>query len=98
METNYMGRLPMNINEVIPNPKSDAKHITGLVKESGKISGYQLSDGTIVPKEQGVSMAKQGDIAGVAVATNQGTEYLRALPDGKESNNLGSLPTVETPS
>ena len=29
----------------VPNPKADAKEIVGLVKSSGKITGYQLSDG-----------------------------------------------------
>ena len=29
----------------IPEPKSDAVTITGLVKEHGRIAGYQLPDG-----------------------------------------------------
>ena len=29
----------------IPTPKADAKEIVGLVKSSGKITRYQLSDG-----------------------------------------------------
>ena len=33
-------------------------------------------------------MAKMGEIAGVAVATNKGNEYLRSLPDENENNNL----------
>ena len=36
-------------------------------------------------------MAKMGEIAGVAVATNKGNEYLRSLPDDNENNNLGNL-------
>ena len=78
----------------IPSPKSDAKEIVGLVKSSGRITGYQLSDGTTVSKEEGVSMAKAGDIQGVGIAHRKDTEYLKALPDGKENNNLGSLPSV----
>lgn len=39
-------------------------------------------------------MAKAGDIRGVGVAHRKDTEYLKALPDGSENNNLGSLPTV----
>lgn len=78
----------------IPTPKSDAKEIVGLVKSSGRITGYQLSDGSTVSKEEGVSMAKAGDIQGVGVAHRKDTEYLKALPDGKENNNLGSLPSV----
>lgn len=78
----------------IPTPKADAKEIVGLVKSSGKITGYQLSDGQVVSKEQGVAMAKSGDIYGVGVAHRNDSEYLKALPDGKENNNLGNLPSV----
>ncbi len=78
----------------VPSPKSDAKEITGLLKTGGKITGYQLSDGTTLSKEEGVAMAKAGEIRGVGVAHRKDTEYLKALPDGSENNNLGSLPTV----
>ena len=46
----------------VPTPKADAKEIIGLVKSSGKITGYRLSNGVTVSKEEGVSMAKAGDI------------------------------------
>lgn len=78
----------------IPTPKADAKEIVGLVKSSGKITGYQLSDGQIVSKQEGVDMAKNGNIQGVGVAHRNDSEYLKALPDGKENNNLGNLPSV----
>lgn len=78
----------------VPQPKSDAKEITGLLKSGGKITGYQLSDGATISKEEGVAMAKAGEIRGVGVAHRKDTEYLKALPDGSENNNLGSLPTV----
>ncbi len=78
----------------VPQPKSDAKEITGLLKTGGKITGYQLSDGATISKEEGISMAKAGEIRGVGVAHRKDTEYLKALPDGSENNNLGSLPTV----
>ncbi len=86
--------LPMMSLNEIPTPKNDAKKITALVKESGKVKGYQLSDGQTISKAEGVSMAKNGDIEGVGVATNQGTEYLKSLPDGDENNNLGNLPSI----
>ena len=86
--------FPASINEVTPTPDADALSITGLIKTSGKISGYQLSDGEKIPKEQGVQMAKANKIKGVAVAVKQGTEYLRTLPDGDENNNLGNLPSI----
>ena len=78
----------------VPTPKTDAKEIVGLVKSSGKISGYQLSDGSTVSKEEGVSMAKAGEIQGVGVAHRKDSEYLKSLPDGTENNNLGNLPSV----
>ena len=72
----------------------DAKHIVGLVKEGGRITGYQLSDSSIVEKQQAVDMAKQGQIAGVGIAHRGDTEYLKSIPDGSENNNLGNLPSV----
>ncbi|NLL78647.1 MAG: DUF3892 domain-containing protein [Clostridiales bacterium] len=73
---------------------SDAKDIVGLVKSKGRITGYQLSDGETVSKEQGVAMAKAGDIQGVGIAHRNGSEYLKSLPDGNEGNNLGNLPSI----
>lgn len=78
----------------VPDVKSDAKDIVGLVKSNGRISGYQLSDGRTVTKEKGVAMAKAGEIRGVGVAHRNDTEYLKSLPDGAENNNLGNLPSV----
>ena len=78
----------------VPSPKADAKEIVGLVKSGGRITGYQLSDGAVVSKEEGVTMAKNGDIQGVGIAHRKDTEYLKALPDGTENNNLGNLPSV----
>ncbi len=87
-------QLPYAALDEVPNPKSDAKKIIGLVKSSGKISGYQLSDGSTVSKEEGVAMAKAGDIKGVGIAHRKDSEYLKSLPDGTEGNNLGNLPSV----
>jgi len=84
---------PSGINQHQSTAGPDGLSIVGLIKKSGKISGYQLSDGSTVSKEQGVELARQNKIRGVAVATNQGTEYLRALPDGAENNNLSNLPS-----
>ncbi|MBQ7919181.1 MAG: DUF3892 domain-containing protein [Lachnospiraceae bacterium] len=78
----------------VPTPAADAKTITAVVKSRGRIKGYQLSDGTIVSKEEGVIMAKEGQIKGVGVAHRKDTEYLKALPDENENNNLSSLPSV----
>ena len=89
-----IGNLPANINIMNPVPNKDAKSITGLVRTHGKISGYELSDGRVLSKDEGVALAKQGGIRGVAIASRNGSEYLRSLPDGDESNNLGDLPSA----
>ena len=78
----------------IPQAKANAKRIVGLVKEGGRVTGYQLSDRSIVKKQQAVEMAKQGQIAGVGIAHRRDTEYLKSIPDGSENNNLGKLPSV----
>ena len=83
-----------NTLDQIPQANSNAKRIIALVKESGKITGYQLSDNSIVEKQQAVIMAKHGQIAGVGIAHRGDTEYLKSIPDGSENNNLGNLPSV----
>ena len=97
MEQQHRGRignLPANINIMNPVPNKDAKSITGLVRKNGRIAGYELSDGRVLSKQEGVALAKQGGIRGVAIASRNGTEYLRSLPDGDESDNLGDLPSA----
>lgn len=78
----------------IPQVNSNAKRIVALIKEGGKVTGYQLSDNSIVEKQQAVDLAKQGQIAGVGIAHRGDTEYLKSIPDGSENNNLGNLPSV----
>lgn len=86
--------LARNALDEIPEAKSDAKDIVGLVKSSGRVTGYQLSDGSTVSKEDGVEMAKNGDIKGVGIAHRKDSEYLKSLPDGEEGNNLNNLSSV----
>ena len=93
-DTSLTAALAQNTLDEIPQPKSDAREIVGLVKHSGKIDGYQLSDGSTVSKEEGVRMAKEGDIRGVGVAHRGDTEYLKSITDGSDNNNLGNLPSV----
>lgn len=93
-DTELTASLAKNTLDEIPRPKSDAKEIVGLIRHSGKIDGYRLSDNSTVSKAEGVQMAKNGDIKGVGVAHRGDTEYLKSIPDGSENNNLGSLPTV----
>ncbi len=86
--------LVKNTLDQIPQAAADAKRIVGLVKESGRITGYKLSDETFVKKPEAVKMAKQGKISGVGVAHRRDTEYLKSIPNGQEDDNLGNLPAV----
>ena len=89
-----IGNLPKNINKEVPTPNADAVRICKLIKDSGEVVGYELSNGVKVDKSQAIQMTKSGEISGVAVATNKGNEYLRSLPDESEENNLGNLPSI----
>ena len=93
-DTNLGAKLAYAALDDVPSPKSDAKEIVGLVKSSGRITGYQLSDGATVSKEEGVAMAKAGEIQGVGIAHRKDSEYLKSLPDDTEDNNLSNLPSV----
>lgn len=93
-ENEFGAALARNALDEIPQSSGSAKDIVGLVKSSGRITGYQLSDGRTVSKEEGVAMAKAGEINGVGIAHRGDTEYLKSIPDGTESNNLGNLPSV----
>ncbi len=86
--------LIKNTLDEIPEAKADARRIVGLVKENGRVTGYQLSDKTVVEKSRAVQMAKQGEIAGVGVAHRGNNEYLKSIPNEKENDNLGNLPSV----
>lgn len=90
MEENNFAK---NTLDQIPEPNANAKRIVGLVKEGGRITGYKLSDERFVSKQDAVSMAKQGQIAGVGIAHRGDTEYLKAIPNGSENDNLGNLPS-----
>lgn len=89
-----MNNYSNNWNEVNPVASPDAQSIARLIKSGGKVTGYELSNGNQITREEGVQMAKAGQIKGVAVAVNQGTEYLRSFADGSESNNLDTLPSI----
>ncbi|MBQ2316288.1 MAG: DUF3892 domain-containing protein [Clostridia bacterium] len=86
--------LAKNTLDQIPQASPDANRIVGLVRESGKITGYKLSDESVVSKSDAVQMAKQGKIAGVGIAHRGDTEYLKSIPNQNENDNLGNLPAV----
>lgn len=91
---NTANMLAINAMDSIPKANPDAAEITGLVKRSGRVTGYRLSDGRVVTREEGVALAKKGEIAGVGIAHRRDTEYLKSIPDGSDENNLSNLPTV----
>jgi hypothetical protein len=86
--------LPMNALSEIPEPGENAKQITALKKDGGHVTGYQLSDGTVLDTPEAVNLAKQGGVAGVGISHRNGNEYLKSLPDDTENNNLSNLPSV----
>jgi hypothetical protein len=86
--------LPMRAMREVPKPNPNAEKITGLVKERGRVSGYQLASGKIVGKDEAINLARGGGIQGVGISSRKGSEYLKSLPDGSGMNNLNALPTV----
>ena len=95
MKDSLKSELPKLAMDDIPTPDKDVVTITGLVKEHGRISGYQLSDDRVVSRSEGVELARSGGIRGVGIAHNKDTEYLKSIPDDTEGNNLSSLPTIQ---
>ena len=86
--------LAKNALQDIPAPNANAKEIVGLTKDSGRVTGYKLSDGEILPKSDAVALAREGGIKDVGISARNGEEYLKSIPDGTEDNNLSHLPTV----
>ena len=88
-----LSKLPMMAMEYVPEPNENAKQIVSLIKDEGKVTGYELEDGRILNKEEAVELTKQNGIRGVGVASRKGNEYLKSLPDEKDENNLSNLPS-----
>ena len=70
-----LSKLPMMAMEYVPEHNENAKQIVSLIKEEGKVTGYELEDGKILNKEEAVALAKQNGIRGVGVASRMGNEY-----------------------
>lgn len=86
--------LAQNTNRIVSEGGADAKSITKLLKQSGDVVGYELSDGSRVSQEQAIQMAMNNQLQHVGVSTSKaGTPFIRSLADGDESNNLGNLPS-----
>ena len=86
--------LARNTLDQIPTAQPNARSITALVKFGGNVVGYQLSDNTLLATQQALQLARQGGIAGVGIAHRGETEYLKAIPDSSEANNLSNLPSI----
>ncbi|MCL1804007.1 MAG: DUF3892 domain-containing protein [Eubacteriaceae bacterium] len=84
----------MNTLTSIPKVSPGAQKITALVRSSGTITGYQLSDGSVLNKAEALRLAKKGGIQGIGIAKRNGNEYLKTLPDGSNKTNLTNLPRV----
>ena len=97
MSDNYQGDSYISnlVNKVVSEGGENAQHITKLIKSGGEVVGYELESGDHISIQEAVNMAKQNALkhVGVAVAKD-GHEYIRSLPDGDESNNLGNLPSI----
>ncbi len=82
-------------NKVVSEGGEDAQSITKLVKSGGKVVGYELSSGEKVTVSEAIKMAKGNLLNHVGVSTSKdGSEYIRSLADGDESNNLSNLPSI----
>lgn len=91
----YSNQNPaMNTLNEVPKSSANAKNITGIVKDGTTVTGYQLDNSQIVSKQEAIELARSGGINNVGISNNQGTEYLKSLPDGDPSNNLDALPTI----
>jgi len=98
MDANNMNnQLPVSAMKVVPAGTQVATEIVAVVKDSGDIVGYKLSDGKIVFKDEALKMARNGELKNIGISENQGTEYLKSLPDNDMNNNLSSLPSIPMP-
>jgi len=91
--TTHSNALPKMAME-IPVASASAATVSALVKDGGRVTGYKLSNGEVLDKEAAVSLARSGGIADVGISERDGSEYLKSIPDGTDSNNLGNLPSV----
>ena len=88
-------KLAMFTFREIPVPNDNAQQIVALLKQKGKVNGYKLANGEELDKAQAVNRARNGGIIGVGIASRNGNEYLKSLPDSSENNNLGNLPSIK---
>lgn len=97
MSDEYKGDLNFSnvVNKVVSEGANDAEQITKLIKSGGEVVGYELESGVHVSVQQAIEMTKNNGLKHVGVSTSKdGSEYIRSLADGDESNNLGNLPSI----
>ena len=97
MAEEYKGDMSFShvVNRVVSEGNENAESITKLIKSGGEVVGYELSSGKHVSVHQAIEMAKGNMLKHVGVSTSKdGSEYIRSLADGDESNNLGNLPSI----
>jgi len=83
------------VNRVVSEGDANAQAITKLIKSGGEVVGYELESGRHVSVQQAIDMAKENRLKHVGVSISKdGSEYIRSLADGDESNNLGNLPSI----
>lgn len=97
MSDEYKGDLNFSsvVNRVVSEGGAGAQAISKLIKSGGEVVGYELQSGVHVSVQQAIDMAKHNQLQHVGVSVSKdGSEYIRSLADGDESNNLGNLPSI----
>lgn len=83
------------VNQVVSEGDEHAETIAKLIRSGGEVVGYELESGKQISVSQAIEMAKSNRLKHVGVSTSKdGSEYIRSLADGDESNNLGNLPSI----
>lgn len=68
------------------------KRVISVVSENNRLSKFRLQgDSSHITLSEAIAQAKLGTIDAVVVTMRSGREYLRARPDGTDSNNFSSL-------
>ncbi len=64
--------------------------------DHGEISDVMTEDGTVLPINHAILMAKKGTFDGIIVTRGKdGGEFLRTDPNSLEVDNLSDLPTFK---
>lgn len=83
------------VNKVVSEGGVNAQAITKRIKKDSEVVGYELENGEHITVKQAIEMAKSNQLQHVGVSISKdGSEYIRSLADGDESNNLGNLPCI----